>query len=550
MAVQPPTRANKSHDSQNPFHIMEKDQRAARMHVHEQAEKQGGCNGSCGACPFGGACNGNGSVEPKAELKQAELGDSRIILETPATATTSITNNAPVETQTTFTEMPNQAMSFAASTSTSGAVTASCYSSAGIAAGRFACERAQDYRSEEHTDAAGRAEYETTAPAQASTNTGEKDRGESPVEQDARQNSTGEGGIAVFSPNGIAQATQQASGATKFKVNHGMQDTPVIQHQEEMTGTRQKSDKTLIASETKAGKNRIERGHNPKAESVTATNAGIELAAKGIVENFQLPKNHDNELARVQYADVIQEHGQRYSSRDAATGTWPWITETAAVSNSQTTMQAEQIPLNQHMRHRTETARHGQNAKAHVVGNYTYEEILASAWLRKLYGHLIGMTDIETPIMRSGRKTKSIIDAAKAAGLKLESAKMARLKRDEAKEATLNPRTTRKPSIGYVKTEIKIPDRKRVSGKSLQEGARRNKESDTQASTPPAGLSEKEVKVNHKPEKNAREQNIRKMDKRKALRQRTLLRKNAKRKNSFSIIKLLIGKRKKSKRKR
>jgi len=35
--------------------------------------------------------------------------------------------------------------------------------------------------------------------------------------------------------------------------------------------------------------------------------------------------------------------------------------------------------------------------KQYIIGTYTYQDILASAWLRKMYGHLVGLGEIQNP---------------------------------------------------------------------------------------------------------------------------------------------------------
>ncbi|MBM3229663.1 hypothetical protein FJZ26_04495 [Candidatus Parvarchaeota archaeon] len=41
------------------------------------------------------------------------------------------------------------------------------------------------------------------------------------------------------------------------------------------------------------------------------------------------------------------------------------------------------------------SSKNSKSSKRYVIGRYTYEDILASAWLRKMYGHLVGLSPAE-----------------------------------------------------------------------------------------------------------------------------------------------------------
>jgi hypothetical protein len=54
-------------------------------------------------------------------------------------------------------------------------------------------------------------------------------------------------------------------------------------------------------------------------------------------------------------------------------------------------------------------ARENENAgkKQYVIGAYTYEDIIASAWLRKMYGHLVGLAEQETEVANHAAKSNA-----------------------------------------------------------------------------------------------------------------------------------------------
>ncbi|MEM4633964.1 MAG: hypothetical protein QW275_02295, partial [Candidatus Anstonellaceae archaeon] len=64
---------------------------------------------------------------------------------------------------------------------------------------------------------------------------------------------------------------------------------------------------------------------------------------------------------------------------------------------------------------RLEKAKYGKasadakaSLKSLVIGGYSYEQILNIAWLRKMYGHLIGLQDLESKQNRSAKTAQSI----------------------------------------------------------------------------------------------------------------------------------------------